>query len=489
MIRWRHPAVSILASLLCLAAQAQDDLPVYHAGTLYSYGNPVSVYPEGFVLKRGQALLVDGKVETTLAPGRDTVQVVLTGQDGTSVTERIRLVTTEASDLPGTSRIRVLCIGESTTETVSPDPGTGSFEAGWNWVSMMKNLAGEQGVGLACLGTMTRKGAAPETCYTAHGGWSSYTYLHWPCAAKMDPNAPAHFFRPEAMWYALGLQQVTGKAFLKEAWQYDLMACTPFGKHPVDPHPALVAFAESVSGRYGFPVFEGSVQAWADELARNPVNEFYSLEAAKNGTCAFSLEAYLDRYRTLDDGGNRLECNRDNPAGMRVRGKDGKRYRIGTRIVSQALLKTVSVGRPDYVVVNVGINDGDSASSVEATANSLKSLLSRFPGIPAAHFVMRWPGACYPERWAPGYRPRQYGINGNNERVMAIMTAVSQWADGRDGIDLVDVWHCQSPVSQLQEKYAGGVLDCSVHDVHTGYGGQLSAARQVLGWLFWRAAR
>ena len=486
MTAWRHQIASVLVSVLCVLANAQDRVPLYPAGTLYSYGNSVDVYPEGFVLLRGQQLLVDGKTAVTLAPDRGTEEIVLTDREGRFVRELIRLVTTKASDLTDVRRVPVLCLGESTTKTVNPDPRTGSYDAGWNWVSMMKSISGVQGIDLACLGTTTRKGASPETCCTAHGGWSSYTYLNWPCAAKMDPGAPAHFFRSEEMWYALGLQGVTGKAFTKEAWQYDLMASTPFGKYPVDTHPALLAFAESVSGQYGFPILTGSVQAWADELARNPVNEFYSLDAAKKGSSAFSFETYLERYRTLDDEGNRLESARDNPSSERVRGKDGKRYRIGTRIVSQALLKTVSVCRPAYVVVNVGINDGDSASSIAATARSMESLLECFPGIPTAHFVMRWPGACDPGLWAPAYRPRQYSVNGNNERVMAIMTTVSAWAADRSDIDLLDVWHCQSPVSQHQEKYENGVLDCSLDDVHTGYDGQLSAAHQVLGWLFYR---
>jgi hypothetical protein len=175
----------------------------------------------------------------------------------------------------------------------------------------------------------------------------------------MDPGAPAHFFNSEAMWYALGLQGVTGKPFLKEEWQYNLMALTPFGKYPPDNHPSLVAFAKYVSGRHGYPVYCGSIKKWCLSLAKNPINEFYSLEAAKTGDSAFSLEAYLERYRTLDDSGNRLESSSENPAGERVRGKDGKYYTIGNRIVSQALLNKVSVCRPTHVVFNVGINDGD----------------------------------------------------------------------------------------------------------------------------------
>jgi len=300
----------------------------------------------------------------------------------------------------------------------------------------------------------------------------------------MDKGAPSHFFNSETMWYALGLRSVSGKDFNKEDWQYDLIAKTPFGKYTVDEHPCLIEFAKLVSGRYGYPVFDGSIQKWADDLATNPINEFYSQEAAKEGSHAFSLKKYIERYRTMDDSGNRLESNRSNPSGHRVRGKDGRFYTIGTRIVSQILLKKVSVCFPSHIIINIGINDGDSASSIHATALSLEELICCFSGIPTAHFVMRWPGACYPGLWAPGYLPRQYSVNGNNDRVMSIMSEVAQWASGKDNIYILDVWHCQSPVSQHKEKFENGVLDCSLDDVHTGYYGQMSAGEQALGWLY-----
>lgn len=470
----------LLILAICIHAPAQDSLQVYKPGTLYSFGNTFKVYPEGFVHHKGQKLLLDGKASGTVEAGAESATFTLTDQFGASVSETLRIVCTQ----PGEGNHLVLCIGESTTETVNPNPWTGSFDSGWNWVSMMKALSESHGTQVSCLGTQTMAGAPLDACYTAHGGWSSYTYLNWPCAAKMDPGAPAHFFNSEAMWYALGLMGLTGKPFQGESWQYDLMAGVPFGKYPSDAHPSLIAFAKSVSGRYGFPVFTGSIHDWAFRLASNPVNEFYSLEAARKGPHAFSLEVYLERYRTMDDKGNRLESQSGNPAGEKVRGKDGKTYHIGTRIVSQALLNKVSVCRPQYVVVNIGINDGDSSSSIEATAASLQRLLECFQGLPISHFVMRWPGACEPALWAPEYLTRQYSIGGNSERVMAIMTLLAELSEGRSDLSLLDVWHCQTPVSQHQEKYAGGTLDCSINDVHPGYGGQMDAAYQVLGWLY-----
>ncbi len=475
---------SMLLTAYCLVSHAQEPLQTYGCGTLYSFGNSFNIYPEGFVRHTGQMLLIDGKSSLSVGKGASQVTMTLTDQNGASSVETVQIVCTEPGNLSGDKRATVLCVGESTTGTVNPNPWTGSYGSGWNWVSMMKAKSMEHGTDIVCLGTETIAEAPLEACYTSHGGWSSYTYLNWPCAAKMDPGAPKHFFKSETMWYALGLRGLTGKEYSGESWQFDLMAGIPFGKYPVDEHPCLLEFAESFGGRYGYPVFEGDIRDWALRLAVNPINEFYCLDAARNGTSAFSLDAYLERYRTMDDRGNRLESPDGNPAGKEVRGSDGKIYRIGTRIVSQALLKKVSVCRPGYVVVNIGINDGDSATSVEATASSLERLLKSFPDIPVAHFVMRWPGACYPGLWAPAYRTFPYSVGGNGERVMSIMPVLAGRMDGRQDITLLDVWHCQSPVSQHQEKYSGGTLDCSVNDVHTGYGGQMDAAFQVLGWLY-----
>lgn len=476
----RRFTLSFLFSIIYALAQGQNALPVFQSGTLYSYGNSITVYPEGFVLTDGQSLLLNGKRETTLHPYSEEYTVIVSDQNGLKTQEAINLISTT----PQSGQALVLCIGESTTATVNPEPVTGSYEYGWNWVSMMKAISETHGADITCLGTETYSGTDIEACYTAHGGWSSYTFLNWPCPAKMDPNAPDHFFKPEAMWYALGLQGVTGKPFMKENWQYDLMAGTPFGKYPVDTHPSLTKFAKSVSGRYGYPVYCGSIRKWAHNLALNPINEFYSLEAAKDGQSAFSLEKYLERYRTMDNSGNRLESLSENPSGERVLGKDGKYYNIGTRIVSQAMLKKISVCHPSHVVINVGINDGDSMASTEACSETIESLLNCFQGLPTAFFVMRWPGVCQPELWAPDYIPRKYSINGNNSRVMKILASARERTKAYESICLLDVWHCQSPVSQHEEKFSGGVLECSVNDVHTGYGGQMSAAGQVLGWIY-----
>ena len=483
----KHVLALLLLSL-CAQVFSQESLRIFPSGTLYSAGGNVTVYPEGFVLEAGQKLFIDGEKEAVLRPG----VIVVTLSDGSRLAEdTVRVVAAS----PSSRRLRVLCIGESTTATVSRNPWSGSTDDGWNWVSMMQTRGARDGADIVCLGTESLTGQAS---YTAHGGWSAYTFLTWPCAAKIDPHAPSHFFKAEAMWYALGLRSVTGEPYNGETRQHDLMARTPFGKYRPDGDAVLWNFVREVSGTHGYPEFTGkgkykgsakqlaALEKWTLALAENPVNEFYSLEAARSGDCAFSLEAYLERYRTMDDNGIRLPAVSENPARERVRGSDGKYYTIGSRIVTRALLKKVSVCAPTHVVVNIGINDGDSGTSVDAAAGALSALMSCFGTLPCAHFVNRWPGACNPALWGPSFKPRQYGINGNNTRVMAILRLFREWASGRPNIDVLDVWHCQNPASQLEEKLQDGVLVCDKDDVHTGFSGQMSSSLQVLGWLYSR---
>jgi len=423
---------------------AQGQIPLFPAGTLYGSG-PVAVYPEGFVAAPGQELVIDGRREVLL-DGPAAVSVA--DRDGESAIVNLNVVITTPSAVPAGTKALVLCIGESTCDLVNANPFTGSYAEGWNWASMLRFQALQDGVDIRCLGTGTLPDGGVDACYTGHGGWSAYTFLNWPIAAKMDPWAPDSFLKAPQMWEALGLERV--KAYEGAQWQHDLIARTRYGKHRPE---------KAISGE--------------------PVNEFFSEDEG------FSLETYLERYRTLDDSGEPLPAKRRNPACEKVRGSDGKIYRVGSRITSQALLGRIRVCRPTHVVINLGINDGDSACSVDVAAEGIVALMDEFGSIPVAWFVNRWPGVCRKELWESEYVPRQYGMNGNNTRVEAILKAVSLRLEGRPDRYVLDVWHTQFPASQHEEKLLpDGRLDCSVNDVHLGYFGQWTAARQVQGWLY-----
>lgn len=390
------------------------------------------VYPEGFVARQTQMLSINGGREYSIREGKN--QITLCADGGSpALTIELPVVIVDPAAVAGASAT-VLCFGESTTEIRCKDPFNGGTAR--NWVMMAQD---ELPSSVRLVGNI------------GHGGWSSYTYLQWPCAAKLDPNTPKSFFKPEAMWYALGLRTATGEEYDGSPRQFDLMIRTPFGFHPMDGNKSLWELVQHLGTRSNYPEFRGAgeytgsktqieaLREWADELMDNPINEFYDRKTAQGGDHAFNLKAGLKRKH----------------------------------------IKNVT-----HAVVNIGINDGDAFGSLECISECMEKLLLCLGNIPVAHYVNRWPGVCYPTMW-PGYIPRQYDINGNTANLLRLQSQWREIAAKHSNIYELDVWYVQSPVSQLEEKVtADGRLDCSKNDVHTGYEGIKSAAHQVACWLY-----
>lgn len=75
------------------------------------------------------------------------------------------------------------------------------------------------------------------------------------------------------------------------------------------------------------------------DIYNNPSNIFYDPNAA--GNCKFSINAWLSKYRTMDDNGNRLTI--DSP------------YK-GTLVTAENI-NTMNVCKPNVVIINLGHND------------------------------------------------------------------------------------------------------------------------------------
>lgn len=96
-----------------------------------------------------------------------------------------------------------------------------------------------------------------------------------------------------------------------------------------------------------------------------------SVEAFKSSqTNKFSINAWISKYRTLDDAGNRLPWS---AAGATVTGQDGKTYTIGTLITSQQMLNTVDVCTPTHIVIMLGMNGGASVAQHQEMIQIIKS--------------------------------------------------------------------------------------------------------------------
>lgn len=415
-----------------LSVEGQDFFaPVTLYGCRQDPGKTV-LFPEGFATGSHPVLTIDGQREFPLSA--DCGEVRLTDPDGRTTAIPVTYVLSDCPHPRKGERFNVLCFGESTTEIRCKDPRDPSSRPR-NWVQMAQELLPRN---VQLRGNI------------GHGGWATYTYLNWPCAAKIDPHAPRSFFKPETMWYALGLATETGESFTGSRDQLDRIILTPFGKNRMDGSKALWDLVRLLGKRDGYPAFgpeeeyDGSkrqleaLNAWAEELMDNPVNEFYDRKTAAKGNHAFSLEAYLKRNHEK---------------------------------------------RPDFIVLNIGINDGDGANSLESAKECYARLVKCFGGIPAAHYVNRWPGVCDKGLWE-GFKPRQYRVAGNTENLLRLQEKWREVARETPRLYELDVWHCQYPASQLDEKMTSSGLDCSKEDVHTGFMGLLTSAWQVVCWLY-----
>ena len=88
-----------------------------------------------------------------------------------------------------------------------------------------------------------------------------------------------------------------------------------------------------------------------------------TVTAFKSGvTNKFSIDAWLGKYRTMDDAGNRLPWV---SAGATVVGQDGNTYTIGTLIDSETALNNIDVCLPSHVLIMLGMNGGATVAQYQ----------------------------------------------------------------------------------------------------------------------------
>ena len=79
-------------------------------------------------------------------------------------------------------------------------------------------------------------------------------------------------------------------------------------------------------------------------------------------TNKFSIDAWLGKYRTMDDTGNRLPWS---SAGATVVGQDGNTYTIGTLIDSESTLNSIDVCLPTHILIMLGMNGGATVAQYQ----------------------------------------------------------------------------------------------------------------------------
>lgn len=494
----------------------------YDANSVYTkYNN--NLYPEGFVLNKSIKTINGGKetgYNTLSKTGTFTKNIKLSNG---SVEKTISLQCKNVNPSNVTNnKVFLLVIGESTTDMSHIEPYSRKWTGGWGIPSMiryfsMRDQVDNVGADIVTLGTRgnlqevfsykTTESALLASHHTAHGGWSSYTYLNWPCPAKMDANIAATWFTQESMWYGAGLASKTPynqssynpdrQEFTGSAAQIELISKTPVGKYKIDGSHALWNIISYLSGRTdattqkAYPVFTGSgsyegtsaqiaaMQTWMDALCNDPMNEFYSVDEARTGNSgtAFSLDTYMQRYRNCDDLGVALVGN----PGETVTGSDGNTYTIGTDITG----KDVMVCTPTHILLNIGINDSDT-TPLDVSVYNIKKLIERLGNYPIGYFMTRWPGVSEQGAWGDVANTFNYPIS---TAKTSLMQTLKTWFDTQQTKTMIASYPVQYPASQSDEilmdiDSPNPKIDCSTVDVHLGYYGERAIAWQCLHWLY-----
>lgn len=177
------------------------------------------------------------------------------------------------------------------------------------------------------------------------------------------------------------------------------------------------------------------------------INPFYDYSKVGESNI-FSIKKWLERYRTLDDDGNRLEWG--DP-------------RIGTAI-SEAKLNTINVCTPTHIVLmhgrNIVVGPSEYGAVVEDFIARVKSELPNVKLGIALHPDM--PGTYNPSNYENviGSDEEKHIYNSGRANQYAIMRATYNQCVNRetDNIYIIPVWYCMPTMySWVLEKIESGL--------------------------------
>ena len=496
-----------------------------------SFNANVKLYPEGFMTEMGQHLRLNNAREWSPinlmmnATHRETTQTlsveVAKGGKRKNVSVPVRRVN---QGLVTGKTAFLLCVGESTTDGSIDDPtlydGTRHFSKFWGYPSALQYFAlmdeayYQNGNDIRTIGHKSNLGLTFQyngqtltnrSFCVGYGGHATYWLLNYPL--QMQTTASANIISAKDLWYFLGLATKTPydqatynedvETWANDAAHWALMTQTPAGKYKVDgceelwnkirDHASSVCAgttipSTSITGSYtGSAEQLAALNAWAEEVFANPENPFFDIDVARDGVtdCAFSLDKYLERYRTMDDAGNRLVGS----AGQTVVGGDGETYTIGTRVSNTA---DWDVCTPTHIIFNIGINDNVNNSVVNTVAN-VKQLVGRV-SVPVGYFVCRYGGVANSGQWEDVGTVEEVSLSAYNAQMVSDLT---DWFANNEvnGKYLLPIWQTMYPASSdtwcKEEDVLGNPKFLYETAIHTGYFGYKSIGLECLSWLYY----
>lgn len=363
-----------------------------------------------------------------------------------SSTQYVRVKNTLASG----QNIFLLNIGDSTSaQTLTNEDG--SYEDGWCYPSVCQKMAELDSIDLEKakkqpikFKTLGHSGNVNNVTFTyreetrelrsfreAMGGWATYCWMNFPIQVRLNFTfeAPYYQFGGEEMWYYCGLatktpfdSDVPEKSF--EKWigsieQIKEVCTTPLGRYKPDLGSNEEEYAingiQNLYKRFAESSIKPNAVWDGDELKKTafmgnynahlsnyPQNPFYDCDKGRAYTGehvwtydnAFSVDKWLERYRTLDDKGVRLNGS----AGQEVEGSDGSTYRIGTYVTD---VNSCDVCVPTHVFICLGINDDRNLGLITETQKETMASLfeEKNSGVKIGFGYLRLTGSADPMDW------------------------------------------------------------------------------------------
>ncbi len=230
-------------------------------------------------------------------------------------------------------------------------------------------------------------------------------------------------FKNKAAWDALGLgrkisidgtydETVNYEEYTASSTQRLLINSTPWGKYHWDYSLELWNAAKNINrggimngaGNYtGSSEDKALLDSYMNYVLEHPDNPFFDKNIAKqSGDIAFSINTYLNRYKTLDtDGATRL-----------VVGSTAGNF------IDASNINDIDVCLPTHITIELGENDRwwypcTAQITCQDLMKMANAINSEQPSIKVGFVNPRWPGVHYPENWYDKGICGELGISSN----------------------------------------------------------------------------
>lgn len=439
------------------------------------------IYPEGIIggTERINASINNGRMLYLDSTGNATtnISLAITADGYNDANKNVNLVISPFSKLQNT-KINVLCPGDSLTDM--------------GYVSMMNAITDryntdKNNINFTYVGTIKEnltveldgKQYTPRACNEGRSGWDIGNYLRH--AVFVNPNSSTVLsystMTGKVAWDSLGLgsrgadsytHEYTGSVedkkllhntchgfynpdVTEDLWHWCLQRAQKYHLYSFNYNEQDYNFNGRFTGTSSNPSYSGTfdeneqscVSAFMQYVFNKPDIPFYDINTVKssNGGYAANFTTYINRYRTLNDNGERLEEGSPE-AGSFV--EDVNAYDVCV---------------PTHVCLMMSYNSANffggtgSIDGCEQVINDLYQFCSlikeAFPNVKIAYACNRAYGVDYPAKWTDiGFFPERF-IGAFTTEIHRLMVANTNL---KSIGDYVPIFECQSVAGEINAK-------------------------------------